>query len=650
MKFRLPSFLRVFLTLLFTVASGSRTAWAEGAGKAPAPKLLIDFTSPDAGKQVAPSKGVPASIITVDKTGIAMSFPVQPAPHSGVHVTPATGTSWDLSAYGHIEAKVTNLGPKSLPFVMHVVSDAEGWWVEENAEFIDVKPGDTKILTVYFGYQYGYEPSAAFNPKNIKELYIFLFDTNDPHSFRIEEIKAGGVAGEKPYFDPNTLSYKPRNGVILGQGATFDLAKQVDAAGVKIAAGPEGALAVTFAGGKEEGIKIKPAVGMWDLTEANQLRVKIKNVGTTAATPTVAVGPTKVSTPAPLAPGAEAEIIVPFVRAGAVPADTFESDRAKELSILSDATPGAKSLLITSIVADAPPADLPAWLGKKPPVDGDWVQTLDETFAGPALDVKKWNFYGSERSLVNRGWNRNHNQNRPAHFSKDNALLKDGEMLLRYEKKTGTNNDAEKGEKTDYATGYLTTFGKWTQRYGYFEARMKLPKAPGLWAAFSVIPDRGKAAGDLAKRTDLGKLPTDPGAGGLEFDVMELLTRWGCYRFNAALRTAFHGGKPLAANNLYVRADKDGYVTAGLLWTPGAAVFYNNGQEILRWENARVSDVQSCLRFDLVPGGSGNTLVDDATLPDDFRIDYVRAWQRKDLATPEDGPKPNAGDPDEAKN
>ena len=104
MKFRLPSFLRVFLTLLFTVASGSRTAWAEGAGKAPAPKLLIDFTSPDAGKQVAPSKGVPASIITVDKTGIAMSFPVQPAPHSGVHVTPATGTSWDLSAYGHIEA------------------------------------------------------------------------------------------------------------------------------------------------------------------------------------------------------------------------------------------------------------------------------------------------------------------------------------------------------------------------------------------------------------------------------------------------------------------------------------------------------------------------------------------------------------------
>jgi hypothetical protein len=37
--------------------------------------------------------------------------------------------------------------------------------------------------------------------------------------------------------------------------------------------------------------------------------------------------------------------------------------------------------------------------------------------------------------------------------------------------------------------------------------------------------------------------------------------------------------------------------------------------------------------------------MDDAQLPADLAIDYIRVWQRKDLASPEDGPKPNDGGP-----
>jgi hypothetical protein len=80
------------------------------------------------------------------------------------------------------------------------------------------------------------------------------------------------------------------------------------------------------------------------------------------------------------------------------------------------------------------------------------------------------------------------------------------------------------------------------------------------------------------------------------------------------------------------------------------AVFYNNGKEIFRWENPQVSSGQCCLRYDMAIGGPNNNQIDDSKLPADFTVDYVRAWQRKDLATPEDGPKPNQGDPDEAKN
>ena len=245
-----------FLTaLLFVLITGNGVVWAQATsnGVAPASMSLIDFNSPDAAKQVGPTKGVPASIITVDKTGISMSFPIQPAPHSGVIVTSAAGKPWDLSAYGHIEAKVTNLSDKTvLPFVMHVVNGAEGRNQELNTEAVDIPPGGTKVLTVYFGYQYGFEPSATFDATRITELYLFLYDTNQPHSFRIEELTAGGVAGEKPQFDPNTLSYKPQNGMILGQGAAFDPARQVEANGAQVTAGPDGGLAVNFTGGAEQ--------------------------------------------------------------------------------------------------------------------------------------------------------------------------------------------------------------------------------------------------------------------------------------------------------------------------------------------------------------------------------------------------------------
>lgn len=47
--------------------------------------------------------------------------------------------------------------------------------------------------------------------------------------------------------------------------------------------------------------------------------------------------------------------------------------------------------------------------------------------------------------------------------------------------------------------------------------------------------------------------------------------------------------------------------------------------------------------LDHVTRGWETQTLDDSPLPADFMLDYVRVWQRKDLATPDDGPKPNAG-------
>ena len=655
-NFRCPSSvfrLGTFLVLLTCGNSGLRAGDASGGM---APKPLVDVTAPNAIKQLRPNYGDP--VYTVDKTGITVSLPAARANYPGIQVIPATGDSWDLSAYGHIEAKITNTGDKLIKATMRVDGFDKGQ-PAMNAEVIGLKPGESKVIKVIFGYAWGLKPGAAVGSGKIAQIILFLTKTDSSQSFRIEELQGAGVAGEKPPFNPDMVVTTPENGVILSQGATFDPAKQVTAIGAKVSAGPDGAVAVNFTGGKEETLKIKPAMGVWNLNQANQIRVRFRNVGDTPAIPSVVVGPNTVPAKAPIAPGAESEIAVSFIPAvstvctrewNAKPpvmpgtGTQFESNRAKEFSIVSDATPGAKHLLITSIIADAAVADLPDWLGTRPPIAGDWTQTFAEEFKEPTLDYSKWNIYG------HNFWDKR------THFSKDDLILKNGKAALRYEKKPGFHNDDPSNKetgKTDYACGFLNTWGKWTQRYGYFESRMKLPKAPGLWPAFWMMPDRGKTSYKGRYRPGTALQPgVDVGNGGMEFDIMEFLSGWGPSRYNIAMHWDGYGKlhKSNGSQNTYVCPDKDGYITSGLLWTPGSAIYYCNGKEVLRWENERVSDLQEYIMYDMVSGGWDNLPLDDAKLPDDFIIDYVRVWQRKDLASPEDGPKPNKGDPSELKN
>src|SRR5439155_17666567 len=122
-------------------------------------------------------------------------------------------------------------------------------------------------------------------------------------------------------------------------------------------------------------------------------------------------------------------------------------------------------------------------------------------FDGDKLDESKWRIYADNY------WDKR------SHFSKDNVILGNGVAKLHYEKKTGYHNDDPNKKQTDYATGFLDTYGKWVQRYGYFEARMKLTSAPGLWPAFWLMPDRGATLGPQWKRASTEN-------GGMEFDIM----------------------------------------------------------------------------------------------------------------------------------
>ena len=641
------------VTTTFAAALCAAAAHAQNA--AIAPKFLVDPNKPaDVAKQVAAQGDV-----TVKAEGGKLVYTVEPGgndwPGAGIHAV--DGKPWDLSPWGHIEAKVTNTGNQNISIGLRV--DDSGGWQNNNAEnFYNITPGQSIVAKVIFGYQYGYQKGFNLNKKSVAQVLIYLHGKGDAvRTFTVEDLMANGPAGEKPV-DPNAGEELAKNGNIFGPGARFDAAKQL---------APTKATA-NVAGGKiqaefEDGgfLKFTPnATRFWNFKWGNAVAVTLKNTGAKPVTPKLQAASehnTRTDlTPLekPLAPGATATFHVSFVpekpwvaevkgggHNGHAPGTgtKFESTKAEAVYLFADA--GAK-LEIAAVTLAAPPANLPAWLGKQPPVPQaewkNWKLTFNENFDKP-LDPKVWNVY------TDNFWDKR------THFTKDNNIVKNGKMTLKYEKKTGfhcddPNDTFGNNGQTDYACGHADTYGKWTQRYGYFEARMKLPTANGLWPAFWTSPDRGIAAGpEQWKRASTHN-------GGMEFDIMEHLSGWGPYRFNQAFHWDGYGNEHKAVGSAwaYTDADKDDYITIGMLWLPGFAAYYQNGREMGRWEDERVSDTQQMIFFYMVSGGWANTPLDDDELADpkinsDFTVDYFRVWQRNDLATPADGYQPNDGNP-----
>jgi len=619
-------------------------------------KQLLDVSAADVAQRVAPKNDQATITASADAQSPGVVVAVQPGkdPYPGVVLAPASGGTFDLSEYGHVDVKITNTSSKPLGAILQV-ENAGNWrnapW---NAEQQVIKPGATGTVTVIFGYGYGKKLGYSLKTAEISKIQLMVFKPAEAQSFRIESITAGGAKGEKPPVDPNSVRVRPTDGMVLGAGAhLISSEKQIEAVGGAKAALNGDTLQFEFVPGTaNQSILLKPAIGRWDLGFATQLRVRIKNTGATAITPSVQLTSDKTNLTAaiestePIAVGQSQDIVVPFaagktwigmpsasifkgdVSGGTGPnfqagtGTTYASDRTDGIKITAKHD-GAASLAIESITAEAPPADVPQWLGKRPPVEGEWVKTFDDDFNGPAVNLTKWNNEGPNY------WDK------ISHWSKQNLIFDGKTVSLHYEKKTGFNNDNPNEKQTDYTGAYLDTFDKWRQRYGYFEARMKLPTVKGLWPAFWMMPDRGPESGDKPG-SKAKRCATDN--KGMEFDIMEQLALWGPHRYNIAMHWDNYGPehKAIGTGKIYAQADKDGFITAGLLWTPGAAVYYCNGQEVARWEDPRISNVPSYMIVYMPTGGWDNNDLEPAALPDDFKIDYVRCWQRKDLDAPLD--------------
>ena len=138
--------------------------------------------------------------------------------------------------------------------------------------------------------------------------------------------------------------------------------------------------------------------------------------------------------------------------------------------------------------------------------DGDWILVWSDEFNRPdgsLADPRKWTFETGGNGFGN---------NELEYYTKrsKNAAIRGGKLAIRAieEKYTGVD-----GVTRQYTSARLKTQTKFSQAYGRFEARIKLPRGQGLWPAFWMLGNDidqvgWPACGEIDIMENVGKEPT----------------------------------------------------------------------------------------------------------------------------------------------
>jgi beta-glucanase (GH16 family) len=127
--------------------------------------------------------------------------------------------------------------------------------------------------------------------------------------------------------------------------------------------------------------------------------------------------------------------------------------------------------------------------------------TFEDTFDGTQVDASKWQFQlGTGQSEGLNQWGNNEQQS----YQPENAVVENGLLTLyaRQEIKDGM----------PYTSARLCTRDLFSQCYGRFEARIRLPAGEGFWPAFWLMPQdqaygTWAASGEIDIMEAKGRLP-----------------------------------------------------------------------------------------------------------------------------------------------
>ncbi len=124
----------------------------------------------------------------------------------------------------------------------------------------------------------------------------------------------------------------------------------------------------------------------------------------------------------------------------------------------------------------------------QPPPAKGWTLVWSDEFDGPdgsSPDPKKWTY-----DIGGNGWGNNELEYYTNRLQ--NAQIKGGNLVITAQKETYTGAD---GVTRNYTSARLKTQGLFTQAYGRFEARIKIPAGQGMWPALWMLGDNIDSVG-----------------------------------------------------------------------------------------------------------------------------------------------------------
>ena len=229
----------------------------------------------------------------------------------------------------------------------------------------------------------------------------------------------------------------------------------------------------------------------------------------------------------------------------------------------------------------------------------DWKMSFEDTFSS-RFDTDKW--------INTFWWGDGHiNDGSINYYSPNNVSVSSGTLILKV-------NNNRKGGKS-YTGAIVQTYGKFYQKYGYFEARVKVPKGQGIGPYFSLSPQEKSWPPEI-------NIFEIPGSRGVNATKVWMTNHYKDANGNHTTTNA--QGTWTAKSGL-----DQNYHTYGVLWEPGLLVWYVDGFERYR-TTVGVPDKDCYLVLGLGVGSDNGRWTgkpSKTTFPKYMFVDWVRAWK-----------------------
>jgi beta-glucanase (GH16 family) len=232
--------------------------------------------------------------------------------------------------------------------------------------------------------------------------------------------------------------------------------------------------------------------------------------------------------------------------------------------------------------------------GPQQPDPADWALTFSDEFDRD-LDLSKWTLHdpwGLARPREFQG------------YAAQAAQVSGGLLHL-----TATRDSVRyDGQDREFRSGIVSTFGTFSQAFGRFEIRCRIPAGGGLATSFRLFPAR------LAALPEIDVF----GASGNEPTRVHFANHWGTEQ---TVRS-FYDSYP--APDLSAT-----FHTLAVEWDKSKIVWFIDGRETMR-STEGIPQQAMFLLVDLAVGGALDKAPSErTTFPASFDIDYIRVYRRR---------------------